>query len=343
MKEKLKKIITNKSLWEYIVGLIALLIFIFGFYIKGFTDGLLIDDEIRTEVIDRVIEETKKDKIEIDINKKEVTSTNGMIPTRKGDSDYTIRWYNFIMYGMQNSANRRQLAKDIYNLNGRAVYFLFAEYMPNFILSNGTTTNFFKFYFIAYGVGDLTTTETTSTNCLLQQVNFTTDDFITFNTYGSNVLGIWGSAGNTPTQNWYAQDLNLVYNYDINIDFINMVGINYQTYFATESFRYALLDFMAEGYKLTADKIEGYTYNDIETARGEGFMDGYHQGYEDRKNSVEESETIINFIWRIIENGVSSVLEVLNIQILPGIPLYICIVVPILLGVLLWVIKLGAQ
>ena len=87
------------------------------------------------------------------------------------------------------------------------------------------------------------------------------------------------------------------------------------------------------------DLVEYQPYNVYET----GFSTMYNQGYDNYSNTTEAVNNRLDAIWNILERGIEAVLSVLSIEVLPGIPLYICLVVPILFGLLLWFIKLGAS
>ena len=81
--------------------------------------------------------------------------------------------------------------------------------------------------------------------------------------------------------------------------------------------------------------------DELQVEYDKGKEDGYDIGYKARQDSVEDTEQKVNTIWTILEKAITSVLNVLSFEILPGMPLYICIGVPILLAVLLWFIKMG--
>lgn len=358
MKEKLKKIFTNISLWECIVGIILLLITIFGAYIKGVTDGLLIEDEIRTEVIDRVIDETKKPKNE---NEKKSLIDNG-------NYNYTFTNEDFLCLGHIYSGGDVLYYLGVEFLTSYNIYYDNLNYTDTFLLNYID----FSYYFVTYDViNDM---------FLSNKTYYTIDGSFTSNRADA-FGGTWRYTSGLEYSSFYANSYltTIISNGDLTGEVGLVTYINNDTsyiydtnYLYSDYYAYVISTFMTEYdvipsyymYWIYAQQL--YTcennlqnkavinvsmfqnlYEVFELFHGgateEEVEQAYWQGYNDRKNSVEESETTINSIWGIIEKGVVSVLEVLNIQILPGIPLYICIVVPILLGVLLWVIKLGAQ
>lgn len=72
-----------------------------------------------------------------------------------------------------------------------------------------------------------------------------------------------------------------------------------------------------------------------------GFNSFYELGYYVRMNSTEDTEERLDNVWNIFERAIESVLNVLKIELLPNIPLYVVIVVPVLFALLVWFIKLS--
>lgn len=83
----------------------------------------------------------------------------------------------------------------------------------------------------------------------------------------------------------------------------------------------------------------------------EGYTEGYYvgkdvgleEGKEFQKDLYEQNDTALSKIWDILENGIETALNVLSIEILPGIPLTICIIVPLIFGIIFFIWKGGAQ
>lgn len=99
------------------------------------------------------------------------------------------------------------------------------------------------------------------------------------------------------------------------------------------------ITYTIEGYE---GYYEGYQQGVVDGIES-GYNQGYQQGIDDYQNRVEETENTIDRIWAIIQNSVNVVLNVFSFPILPGIPLYMLISLPILIAILLFIIKALAK
>lgn len=91
--------------------------------------------------------------------------------------------------------------------------------------------------------------------------------------------------------------------------------------------------------------VEGYGgyYQGYQEGLLQGQEDAYNQGYQqglnDYQNSQENAQNVIDSIWGIIENATNTVLNVFSFPILPGIPLYMVLCVPLIIAVLVFIIR----
>lgn len=73
-----------------------------------------------------------------------------------------------------------------------------------------------------------------------------------------------------------------------------------------------------------------------------GYNNGYLQGEKDTWDEVpliDKTNVAIKYIWSTITNATSSVLNIFDFDILPGIPLYAVIAVPIIIAIIFYVFK----
>lgn len=91
--------------------------------------------------------------------------------------------------------------------------------------------------------------------------------------------------------------------------------------------------------------VQGYQgyYDGYEQGLTDGYDNGYESGYSqginDYQNRVEETENVISRIWNIITSATNAVLNVFSFPILPGIPLYMLVAIPVILAVILFIIR----
>lgn len=167
----------------------------------------------------------------------------------------------------------------------------------------------------------------TTTSLTWEQID-SIDSTIEIDLPVSQIYSIQSEITSTKVGNYLSYDIYYFVNdgdYDSMQSFQNLV--NLQRYFpTTANMKYIKL----------SNSQNFYIY---ET----GFGKMYDIGWETRMESVEDTEQRMNSIWSIIERSVEAVLNVLSLDILPGIPLYICIAVPVLFALLIWFIKMGAS
>ena len=391
MKEKLKKIFTNNSFWEYVVGFFALLITIFGTYSKGVIDGLLIDDDIRTRIIDCVNNEIINDYENNNLTSKKSlkpnVSTNNI---KSGLSNFALnskvfnystftmlvsnRTYNFInnvtsgqnAYMVSNlvsfDSTNFTIGNNIYESIHCDIFILYRPYSSQYYLissvwdninnvslrretildynnSASSNSSFLAYFYSNNFINNSNTTFLLSSYPTYISSPTFTGDFVTadiennsdnfidyfFVTFGANSSDAYNAGYNAgyndfANSNEYITNLEQAYQNGLNIGYQSGVIEGVSEYKNSQEYRDVL--------KAEYDK---------------GKDDGYDIGYQARQDSVEDTEETINSIWSILEKAITSVLNVLSFEILPGIPLYICIAVPILLCILLWVIKVGAS
>lgn len=144
---------------------------------------------------------------------------------------------------------------------------------------------------------------------------------------------------------FYLQDLSYIdisYNVDVDGDIVEIWGhILYEQYGGRErEFTYNIFAFEMSDY-LSGVRQWINTGSTAISLYDVGSV--YQSGYNDRYNSVDDTEQRMDSIWNILERGIQAVLNVLSIDLLPGIPLYVCIAVPVLFALLMWFIKMGAS
>ena len=88
MKERLKKVFTSKEFWTALIGCLGFLLSIFLSYFSGYKDGILLDNSIRTELIEKAVDDAKNNKNEH--IRKNALNVND-IPTYDGNVNITQR------------------------------------------------------------------------------------------------------------------------------------------------------------------------------------------------------------------------------------------------------------
>lgn len=86
------------------------------------------------------------------------------------------------------------------------------------------------------------------------------------------------------------------------------------------------------------DLISSNYDKDYEIGYDKGYYDGKKDTLEDYP-PIDKVNVAIKYVWSTISNAINSVLNVFNIEILPGIPLYTLIMIPVIISVLFFVLK----
>lgn len=360
MNEKLKKVFTNKEFWTALIGCIGLFLSIVLSYFSGLKDGILMDNSIRTELIEKTLDNSK-------INKKRSIDYEQLeyLPIPNNPS-LTDTYFLDLTYFANSIAYENESMIDIYNFyndNGASSINLFSYNSQSFRGGTNTATYFLRLskssvnYILSiicnysfYDGGSLTGSEifkyTYNSTTGGKTFAFKSNNIVLFNTFNSSLPSLqlfdFGvgcfELGNIPNGGATQEELDEAYQngYDKGKSDGKTEGYN-------------------EGYQaglenaFTEEDIYNSYLNGFDKGKSEGRIEGYNEGlqvgkeigYQNRIDSVEDTEQKINSVWTILENAITSVLNVLSFEILPGIPLYICIGVPILLAVLLWFIKMG--
>ena len=345
MKEKLKKVFTNKDFWTALIGCLGLLLSIALSYFTGFKDGILLDNTIRTELIEKAVDDAKNNKI--DIEKKESIDYSQLefiaIPSNTTD---TTTYFFDLTYFANSIAYEYDSIIDLYtfyNSNGGSTINLFSSVSQSF--RGGTNTASYNLrvtlssvnYTLSilcnysyYDGGALTGSEifkyTYNSTTGAKTFLFKNNNIILFNSFNSNLPSLqlfdYGvgcfEIGKIPSSGATAEELEQAYQSGINVGYQSGVIEGINEYKSSQEYK-----------------------DELQVEYDKGKEDGYDIGYQARQDSVEDTEQKVNTIWTILEKAITSVLNVLSFEILPGMPLYICIGVPILLAVLLWFIKMG--
>lgn len=99
----------------------------------------------------------------------------------------------------------------------------------------------------------------------------------------------------------------------------NFININFGTWTSSNSQVIIINNYLFEIYNL--NQIANY-------------------GKESYLFSSQGQQQVTNSIWSFFQNAIETCLYFLNFNILPGIPLYLCVAIPILFALLLWFIRL---
>lgn len=117
--------------------------------------------------------------------------------------------------------------------------------------------------------------------------------------------------------------------FDLNIEtdnelftFDNFININYGTWTSASS----------QVITIDTSIFEIYNLNDVAAYGRDSYL-----------NSSEGQQQVTSSIWSFFQNATETVLSVLNFNILPGVPLYLCVAIPILFALLAWFIKLAGS
>lgn len=304
MKEKLKKLFTNKDFWTALLGCIGLLLSIVLSYFTGLKDGILLDNSIRTELIEKTLEETKNNKI--DVSRKTLVNNESLTNV--------INLEKQVLAYIYTSSSSRLIVQDL-------------ELNLGYELGNYSTT--FNLYFnFKYYISDISGSSSSSPNRpTLNNIGVYSFVFESDLQLASiSVLEI------VPIINFNATLETISFDYQVNI---------FNEFFVEYNYEFRGVSYDISSFINTPNTKLVYTENVVSISSLNDYIDNYWLGYEDRQNSTQDTENKINKIWEILEKAITSVLNVLSFEILPGMPLYICIGIPILLAVLLWFIKMG--
>lgn len=371
MKEKIKNFFTNKTLWEYIIGFFVLIILLSVSYSKGFIDGVLIDDDIRTELIDTTLNETKKNNIVSD--KKEIIENNppwSVVPTEFYLGSIAIPWARTVYTAGDDAAihyvswnytvgvfadmDGENIIIDYVNLNlsydvyvtGLGGSSLFRSYRSADIFSFDFDFNINKydndtFYLpLIMAQIDSSTGDVLASFGLLnsqRQLIVDTKTLYPENTIFSEITAFVESSYSSAVS-----DLNSTYGIsdtDYPFNFIDMYFNLDQnnTYICPYFLPFSNNIFNSNVVKTWGTFVEtGATEEQLQIA----FNNGVEKGKEIRDKEYLESQSFFDNVWSFIEKATSKTLDIFSMQILPGIPLYFLILIPIAIGLIGWVFKL---
>lgn len=341
MKDKIINFLKNKSFWRSVLECLCIIFIIIVSYFIGFSNGLLIDNDIRQDFIN---ENLKTDKKQVNnFNKKTAINVND-VPTFDGEIVITQRG-SFNIGVIKSTSSTRFVMLDYTISIGQPdgstskVYYTIdvdvdlsdtfnnSSYTDLNVVRNSYTSIFFSSF---YGTHDISLEYLKHFQC-----NFIPSVFKNTDANGNEKLFFhldlqldFTAVNNTKTYEDIRSDDYVVSGFNT----LNLAFITTNDYYVIFNDVNSQLVFYYNGY------IDGY-----DNGEKIGFDNGKIQGYEDRKNSVDDQEQVTNNIWNILEKGIETTLNVLSMEILPGIPLFVCIAIPILIGILVWVIKMGAQ
>lgn len=341
MKERLKKVFTNKEFWTALIGCLGLLLSIALSYFSGFKDGILIDNTIRTELIEKAVDDAKNNS-KSNLVKKAINVSD--IPIYDADINITQRG-SFNIGVIKSTSSARFVMLD-YTISigqpdgatSQVYYSIDIDVDLSDTFNNSTYTDLNNvrdsytsiFYTSFYGTHDISLEYLKHFQC-----DFIPSVFKNTDTYGNENLYFhldmqldFTAVNNTITYEELRSDDYVVSGFNT----LNLAFISTNDYYVIFNDVNSQLVFYYNGY------INGYDNGEIN-----GKEIGFNEGYQARQDSVEDTEQKVNSIWSILEKGITSALNVLSFEILPGIPLYICVAVPILLGLILWVVKMGGS
>lgn len=75
----------------------------------------------------------------------------------------------------------------------------------------------------------------------------------------------------------------------------------------------------------------------------DGYTIGYGQAVEIYKDTTEYTDNILDRIWNVFTNATSVVFNVLSFEIIPGIPIFAVLILPIIVAVVLFIFKVLAK
>ena len=384
MKENIKKILFNKSFWKHFIVIISTILLIFTTYIIGFRDGLLVDNDIRTEFIERVnndIINYSKDKNET--FKKSLKPNVSINNIKSGLSNFKLnsrlfnystfnmlvssRTYNFInnvtagqnAYKVSNvvsfDSTNFTIGNSIYESIHCDIYILFRPYSNEYYLkasvwdninnvsirsdtildgSNSSTGNSsFLVYFFSNNIIDNSNTTflLSSYPSYISSPTFT-GDFVTadIENNNSNFVDYFFVTFGVNSSDAYDAGYNAGYNDFANSDeYLSNLEQAYQNgiYVGYESG-------IIEG---KSDFINSQEYRDILTNK---YNEGIEKGKEIRDEEYLQSQSFFDSIWNFLRDTISTTLSIFDFHILPGIPLYFIVLIPILIGLIYWLFKL---
>lgn len=339
MKEKIKNFFKNEKLWATIVEILISILLVCVGYFSGFSAGLLVDDSIRTKIIEKAVDEPK-------INSKSKLIKKAIEPSEipTYEASVNIKQSGSFNIGVVKSTSSAR--------------FVMLDYIVSIGQTDGDTNN------VSYTIDVDVSLSETFNNSSYDDSNVVRDSythifFTSFTgTHDISLEYLKHFQCNFIPSVFKGTNLNgaekLYFHLDVQLDFtavnnsMSYEEIRFEDYvidgFNTSNLAFITTnDYYVMFYNVNSQLrfyYNGYTEG-YDNGEKKGIEEGKKLGYEERKDSVEDTEQRINSVWTILEKAITSVLNVLSFEILPGIPLYICVGVPVLLAVLLWFIKMG--
>ena len=379
MKEKLKKLFTSKAVWEYIVGFICLFFVLTFTYSKGFVDGLLIDNEIRQEFIDSTTDFNLSNN-DIEIDKKDIIENNpptSIIPNEFYLGTLALPWGSTSYTGGDNAAFyyvcfnytigasydglEQNLVIDYVNVSySFEVYVhtlggsnLFRSYRYNeitsfdfnyHIVSTDNSDYYLPLLMLQF---DLSTGVPNAYLGLLNTQKQLIDETKTLYSDSAFFQGLLYfintsyETSRVDLSNSFGQyDVDYAFDFIeplINLDSNNNYISPYYLQFSNNTFNSLIVaSFGNSGGSGGGGADDGYTQADLD----EAYNNGISKGKEIRDLEYQQTDTFFNKMWAFIETATEKTLAVFNINILPGIPLYFLVVIPISIGLIGWLFKL---
>lgn len=375
MKEKLKKVFTNKEFWTALIGCLGLLLSIALSYFSGFKDGILIDNSIRTELIEKVVDDAKNNKI--DVQKKSlidngnntyICTYNDYVSLGTGLSNddvslfdvgyivqcsYNIYYdnynytdtflvnyceYSLILYQTIYNVNTFTTNHFFIDANGELTTFRSQAFAPTIRETFNTEYNAFAYspLLMFANTGDLTDTYQISAGYVNGQFRYVNEELLYSDFYYSMAVSWLNTLFNYGTYSFATNDIiRYIMGLGVTTNPVNYPIVTIQHF----QNLFDVFDLYHGG--ASDEELEQAYDNGYNSGYDIGRTEGFDIGYQAREDSVEDTTQRLDSIWTILEKGITSVLNVLNFEILPGIPLFICIAVPLLLAIIGIFIKMG--
>lgn len=341
MKEKLKNFFKDKKLWRSFVELLATILIVFISFFSGFAYGVTIDDEIRDEFITDCfpVSNTEHSSLNIVIDKKSAFIPNEDLEYVAIPQTDVNNIFIFDINYLFNTIIEYDSFTDIFNLIGSSQQLFRYSYSFNGvsyqnnvllektsssdynmlsikiqILKNGSVNSTLNMAGLRYST-DSSSYLSTSFNNLGLSISLSS--FIYYSSNYSNTLALFdfgiGIFEITNLGGASASDLEQAYQQGFNI-----------------------------GYQ--SGEIEGVTQfklsQEFKDILNNEYQDGINKGKEIRDEEYAQTDTVFTKIWTFLRDTISTTLSIFNIQIMPGIPLYFIVVIPIVIGLILWLFKL---
>ena len=342
MKEKIKKIFLNKKLWCSILETIcAVLIFTIG-YFSGFVSGLAVDDSIRTELIDKSLNNSKYD------NKRAISNQVYSIPYSvnfmgfyNGNNNYFSTFYLNASYDVNYSFNDYEITIhsvtykfrfDEIVTNGMSYVETISTDVSNSLISNNLNITFnytqrFKFSNTFLGIPNSSYELCTffyDTN--LPSIN--TSHLITFNN-GYNAF----MNASLELQTYIADVYPNRYNEYSSLEYF------YTPYSDIIPFNNDLaIKLFNEGFSLGEDL--GASDEELQQAYQNGYQKGLETGVQAGIDGANNADSVFDRVFMIIRNAGASFLNLFDFYIFPNMPFYVVIAIPFILGSLFILFKI---